>query len=95
MARRSSLGLKIAGIAFLVSSAPLAFSLLASLAGAVFDCSVNEAGASPCLVGGADIGGALATMFLAGWYSVVILPIAGPILILGIVLAVIERRKRA
>lgn len=93
MARRSSIGIKIALIALVVSLAPLALTLLASLAGAVFGCAVNEAGANPCLVGGADIGGALNWAFTAGWYSLLILPIAGPILIIGLVLAVIERRR--
>lgn len=93
MSHRPRYGLKIALVALAVSLAPLAFTLLASLAGAVFGCAVNEAGASACNVGGADIGGALHWAFTAGWYSLLILPIAGPILIIGLVLAVIERRR--
>ncbi len=40
-------------------------------------CRLNEGAAHPCPLWGTDLGGVLVGLFLAGWFAVVTVPLAG------------------
>lgn len=58
----------------LLLALPFVLGILASGVGSVLGCSVNEAGTSPCIVGGTDIGETLATLFVMMWLGVFTFP---------------------
>ena len=62
-------------VAFALS--PLALAIGAGEFGAAMGCRVDEGGAYPCLVLGADIGGLLNELFVFGWFMFLTIPLAG------------------
>ncbi len=89
-------GIRIVAVALLVTLAPIALAVLASLIGEAAGCSVNESGASPCMIAGIDAGGALNTLFTAGWLGVLVLPFSSLAIIAGMGIAIFDfaNRKR-
>jgi hypothetical protein len=98
MAARMSfrLGYLIGGGAVLLGILPVILALgSAGLAG-ILGCTVNEAGASPCLVAGIDLGPALVFAFVSGWFALLTLPLAagGALFLLGLGAFDLIRRLR-
>ncbi|MDZ7627567.1 MAG: hypothetical protein U5J99_04055 [Parvularculaceae bacterium] len=87
-------GLAIAGMSFLVAAAPIGIAIGADALGAALGCEVNEGGASPCLVAGADIGGILASAFVLGWLTILVLPFAGIGVLVGLLIAVLDATRK-
>jgi hypothetical protein len=52
----------------LVTFSPVISVLIASAISGAAGCALNEASASSCIVLGAEMGGLLNRMFVAGWY---------------------------
>lgn len=79
-----------------VGWAPLLGVLLSSLFSNYFGCTLNEAGAQPCVVGGVDYGEALSVMFVAGWFMLVTWPfmLLTAVAWLALCVAFIVRRVR-
>ena len=48
------------------------------------DCRVNEAGANPCMVFGMNVGDALYSMNVLGWFALFTIPIGVVGLIIGV-----------
>jgi hypothetical protein len=63
--------LAIAFIAFWPCLMLAAMSFVASLG----DCTVNEGAPSPCVIGGRDVGQALYTLGVLGWFMLATIPI--------------------
>ena len=57
-------------------------------------CQVNEASAQPCLVGDADRGGLLVTLFTMGWLMLVTAPFMRASLVGWAPVLVRQRRQR-
>ncbi len=78
-ALRASLGSKIAlilvAIVTLASVAPLFSVIVSSMVASALGCSLDEGSAHPCMLAGADIGGALYTGFVLGWLMLLTAPI--------------------
>ena len=74
---------------------PLLSVVLASVVAELAGCTVNEAAATPCLVGGRDIGGVLVTMFVLGWLMLVTAPFMVATLVGWVLLWQRWRRERA
>lgn len=55
--------------------APLVGVVASSLFASYFGCTLNEAGANPCVVGGIDWGEALAFAFVSGWFMLLTWPL--------------------
>ncbi|NDV00156.1 hypothetical protein [Pseudoroseicyclus tamaricis] len=80
-----------------IGLAPVASVALASFIAERAGCELHEGFTNPCLVGGRDIGGTLYTMFVAGWYMLLSLPVAlvGLVmLVIGGISALRARRRR-
>ena len=84
------------GLLILVGLLPFLSVLLSSGAAALAGCTVNESVVTPCVVLGADIGGALASMFVFGWLIFFTYPlaIAGVLLLLILLGISLGRRMR-
>jgi hypothetical protein len=87
-------GFSIAGISILVAAAPVAIAIGADALGGAFGCEVNEGYAAPCAVAGVDIGGALASAFVLGWLTILLLPLAGIGVVAGLVIALLDAAGR-
>jgi hypothetical protein len=74
--------------------APLIVALVAGGAGNALGCTVNEGGASRCILMGHDIGEILADMFAAGWLMFVILPAAGIAFLVWLAAAIVAMVRR-
>lgn len=67
----------VLGLIALVAVSPLISVLVASGIAESAGCRLDEGGAHPCLIGGADWGEALSTMFVLGWLMFATLPFGG------------------
>jgi hypothetical protein len=65
---------RILAILTALSLLPLFGVLLTALIAGTFGCEVNEGGATPCVVLGADIGGFLSGMLTLGWFALLTIP---------------------
>lgn len=87
--RRSGKALVWTGaLLVLAGCAPLLIAILASLMAGAHGCTVNEAGAYPCIIGGNDWGGALSAMFVMGWLMMLtiwLVPAGLVVLVFGLV----------
>jgi uncharacterized BrkB/YihY/UPF0761 family membrane protein len=70
-----------------LTAAPLVMAFLAMAIAHWNGCELSSAGASPCIVLGMDIGGALALMALMHWLFLATLPIGLAALAIWIVVA--------
>lgn len=61
-------------LATAVAWAPLVSVVAASAMASLAGCELNEAGPTPCIVGGRDVGGVLVTMFVLGWLMLATAP---------------------
>lgn len=82
----------LAGVALMLL--PVAAGLAAGYVGTALGCTVNEAGASPCLVGGVDIGGTLGTFAVLPWLGFFTLPAAAVLGLVALVLFISSRRTQ-
>lgn len=74
----------------LFTAAPLIAALSAGAIANSLGCELNEGGASPCLIGGTDIGEALSFLFVSGWFMFFTIPLGiGAVLIWCIALATV------
>lgn len=87
-------GLAIAGFSFLVPAAPISIAIGADALGGAFGCEVNEGFTSPCVVAGVDIGRLLGSAFVLGWLTVLVLPIAGIGIFVGLFIAVLDATRK-
>lgn len=87
-------GVAIALGSLLVAAAPVGVAIGADALGGVHGCEVNEGGVSTCLVAGVDIGRALASAFVLGWLTVLVLPFAGLGVIGGIAIAIFDATRK-
>lgn len=87
---RSMVGLYAIALAAILIWAlfPVAAIALSSAIAEMAGCTLNEAGAHPCIVLGHDIGGWLVTLFTLGWLGIVTLPTGAIALALWCVMAV-------
>ena len=63
-------------VVILLCLVPMASAFLASAIAHYTGCTLNEADVHPCVVLGTDIGGALYTAFVAGWFMLLTFPLA-------------------
>jgi hypothetical protein len=79
----------------LVGIAPMVSAFLASWLAEAHGCILNEGTANPCMIGGADWGQALYTMFVAGWLfllTMLLIPVGLIVFVIGFV---VRARHRA
>jgi hypothetical protein len=74
-------------MATIVGFGPIGCVVWAILFAEAFDCNANEGGASACLVGGVDYGGALSGLVVMGWFMFLVWPLA-LIVLVGWIVAV-------
>ena len=79
----------------LFALAPIGMTVLASWLGDVYGCSVSEAGASPCRVGGRDLGPVLADLFTGGWYMMATVPVGLVLMVVWLAMRRGPRRRDA
>ncbi len=77
----------------IVIVAPLISLLIAYLVAGLFGCPLNEASVQECSVFGADLGGLLYQMSVAGWYLFLSLPLGLVVIIVGAILQSAGRRR--
>lgn len=87
-------GLGTAGISILAAAAPVGIAIGADALGGAFGCEVNEGYTSPCVVAGIDISGALASAFVLGWLTILLLPLAGISVVVGLVVGLLDATGR-
>jgi hypothetical protein len=87
-------GVAIALGSIVVALAPIGVAIGADALGGAFGCEVNEGSASPCVVAGVDIGRALASAFVLGWLTILLLPLAGIGVVAGLVVAVLDATRK-
>lgn len=66
--------------------------------GNAFDCQVDEGGVHPCVVAGQDIGEALYTLGVMGWFMFFTIPsglVALAVLLIAILIDWLRRKKNA
>jgi hypothetical protein len=85
----------IYGLILLYAVAPLLSVLVCSGIASAAGCNVSEAGASPCPIFGYDMGGALVTMLVCGWFIFWTLPSGFLFLVVFTVIVLILRRRKA
>jgi hypothetical protein len=61
-------------LATVVAWAPLVSVVTASAVTSLAGCELNEAGATPCVIGERDVGELLTTMFVLGWLMLATAP---------------------
>ena len=72
-----------------VAVLPIGTVALGSGLAAMWGCTANESGTTPCPVGGWDAGPLLTDLFVSGWWMLVTLPLGG-----GLFLAWLLTRPR-
>ena len=80
--------------ATLLAWLPLLGVLFASAFAEVAGCQVNEAGGQPCLMGGADWGPFLTTLFTLGWLMLVTAPLMLVSIVAWVIVLVVRLRQR-
>ena len=83
-------GLLLAVI-LLFALAPVISVFVASWLAEANGCVLNEGDSHPCLIGGADWGGTLYTLFVLGWFALATLPLGGGALIVWLTILIIHR----
>lgn len=91
---RIARGLAIAVVSILVAGAPIAIAIGADALGGALGCEVHEGYASPCLIAGVDIGKTLSSAFVLGWLSVLLAPLAGIGVVVGLTVAFIDATRK-
>lgn len=71
-----------------IGAAPILSVIVASLIAQANDCVLHEGFANPCMIGGEDWGETLAGMFVAGWFSLLTIPVAGIALAVWVAFAI-------
>lgn len=87
----------IFGVLVFLCALPVLAMLVATTVGGAAGCRVDESGAHPCVVLGADVGGLLYASFTSAWLALVTLPVGAAVAALWIVIEIIaalRRRKR-
>lgn len=74
----------------LFAAAPLIGVLIASGLAEANGCMLNEGSVNPCIILGADWGGALYTLFVLGWFMLATMPLGGGALIALVVVFIIH-----
>ena len=79
-----------------LSFAPLFSVWAASEIASALGCTLNEGDAHPCILLGVDIGEALFSMFVMGWFMLMTLPgmVITPLIWLGLLIRALIRRTR-
>ena len=78
-----------------LSLIPMAALMLGAALAGVLGCEVNEAGATPCIVAGGDLGPFLSGLVTTGWLELIILPmLMGVLAIWGVFEGLHHGRKR-
>ena len=75
--------------------APLVLALSAGGFASFLGCELNEGSAHPCMLFGSDIGGALYTLGVLGWLTLIGIPIVVAALVVWVLVAVIVSRRRS
>ena len=84
------------GIIVLWAIFPILSILIASGLASAFDCQLDEGGTHPCMAFGTDIGDALYTMFVMGWFFFITIPSGFVALVIFmIIMAVVSKRAGA
>ncbi len=81
--------LLIAGLAV----APFLSILAADAIAGHHNCTLNEGGAHPCVIGGVDLGGILAAMFVFGWAMFITVPVGAVAFLLCLLVLVLHRTR--
>jgi heme exporter protein D len=81
---------------FLAVIALFAFAPVLSVLAATFiadsnGCYVNEGGINPCMIGGADWGQTLYTLFVLGWFMLATIPLGGAAFFVWLATLIIHR----
>ncbi|VEP14145.1 conserved hypothetical protein [Hyella patelloides LEGE 07179] len=74
--------------------APLISVILAEVIAHIGNCTVHEGFVNPCQIGSFELGELLATMFVAGWYMLISLPLGFIGLLLGFLTLMSQIKKR-
>lgn len=75
----------------LFAAAPILSVLLGGTLAEANGCVLNEGSIHPCMIGGADWGGTLYTLFVLGWFALATLPLGGGALIVWLTILIIHR----
>lgn len=78
----------------LFTAAPLLSVLISSAIAQNAGCTIHEGAANSCIVLGADVGGTLYAMFVAGWLSFVTLPLGFAALLVWLLAALFMWLRR-
>ncbi|MGI8820468.1 MAG: hypothetical protein ACR2ID_06345 [Chthoniobacterales bacterium] len=74
-----------------VALAPFASILISDAIAGHYNCTLNEGGAHPCVIGGVDVGETLAVMFVLGWLMFLTVPLGAVAFLIWLVVLVIHR----
>lgn len=78
----------------LFAAAPLLSVLLSTSIAENAGCTIHEGSANSCIVFGAEVGGTLYAMFVAGWLSFITLPIGFAALLAWLLAALLMWLRR-
>ena len=82
------------GLILLFGFFPVLSLLLALLFALPFGCELDEGSVHPCVVLGLDFGGLLYSMSVGGLFAMFTIPLAGPALIVWLIVFVVLRLMR-
>ena len=89
--RRWSRRLALLAAIALLGIAPMLPVAAAAVIANANGCSLSEASASPCLMFGHDLGGALYTMGVLGWLTLVTLPVSALLFLAWLIWVLVTR----
>ena len=75
----------------LFAVAPVLSVLTAGFIAESNGCYVNEGGVNPCMIGGADWGPTLYTLFVLGWFMLATIPLGGAAFFVWLASLIIHR----
>ena len=82
----------------LFGALPVVATVAASAVAGMIGCTLDKGGAHACVLFGRDIGGALHTMYVSGWFAKVTIPVAVMVLVVwgvvALVLLLLHRRRQ-
>lgn len=75
----------------LFAFAPVLCVLIASFIAETNGCALNEGSINTCMVGGADLGSLLYTLFVLGWFMLATIPLGGAAFFVWLASLIIHR----